>query len=101
MSTLNSEQIAIIVRRRLGLEPDAVLRIEPVLGNALNTLAIKVAGDYKLRDWLRTDPSSTTATLDAEGECDLSPIIAANNILIEYLRYGNIYHPDLAYPLQW
>jgi|ERR1051325_3322375 hypothetical protein len=101
MSTLNHEQIAVIVRRRLGLEPDAVLRIEPVIGNALNALAIRVAGNYKLRQWLLTDPSAVTVTLDSDGNADLSTIITSNNILIEYIRYGNVYHADSSYPLQW
>lgn len=65
----------------------------PLVDPALRRLAYDVAKDPSLRDWMLTDPTATTATLDANGVADLSALITTPRILLECLKYGNIY-PD-------
>lgn len=101
MSALSNENIAVMVRQELRLPPEAALDLQPLIGPALNALGEDVAADYKLRPWLTTDPATATATLGAGGAADLSTLITTNNILLESIRYGSVYHSSSVFPLQW
>lgn len=90
MSILTAEHVSIQVRQKLRLPPTATLDLQPLIPVALNQLAVQIAGDYKNRHWLLTDPSATTVTLTS-GVADLSALIASDNILIEMIRYGDVY----------
>lgn len=90
MSQLSEEHIALQVRQKLRLPPTATLDLQPLIPVALNQLAIQIAGDYKNRHWLLTDPSATTATLTS-GVADISSLITSDSILIEMIRYGSVY----------
>lgn len=101
MSALTHEHLAIQVRQKLRLPPTATLDLQPLVPVALNQLAVQVAGDYKKRHWLLTDPSAITATLTS-GVADLSALIASDNILIEMIRYGMVYYNAITgQPLIW
>jgi hypothetical protein len=90
-----------MVRRRFNLPEGAELQFIPLVDPALRQLAYDVARDPSLRDWLLTDPATTTATLDADGVADLEPLIEDPRILLECLQYGDIYPPVASgYPTQ-
>lgn len=93
MSSLNASDIAELVRRRFNGPEGDELRYIPLVGPALRSLAYDVAKDPNLRDWLLTDPLTTTVTLDAGGVADLSTLITTNKILLECLMYGDIMPP--------
>src|SRR6476620_12192306 len=86
---------------RLGLDEAAALDLQPLVPGALNALGVEVAGNYKQRHWLLTDPATTSVTLTS-GSADISGLVTSSNILIDYLRYGNIYYNALTgQPLSW
>jgi len=90
-----------MVRRRFGLPEGEALRFQPLVNPGLRRLAYDVAKDPNLRSWLLTDPATTTAVLDANGVADLAPLITSPRILLEALKYGDIYPPvDPNYPTQ-
>lgn len=97
MSVLTTSDICESVRRRFGLPEGDALRFQPLVNPALRRLAYDVAKDSSLRDWLITDPSMTTTTLDGNGVADLTALIANPRILLECLKYGDIL-PPVGYP---
>lgn len=101
MSALTHNDIGEMVRRRFNGPPEDVLRYVPLVDSALRDLAYEVAANHQMRHWLLTDPASTTVALDANGVADLSPLITSPRILLECLKYGNIFPPvNTAYPTQ-
>lgn len=90
-----------MVRRRFGGPEGDELKYMPLVDPALRRLAYDVAKDPSLRDWMLTDPTTTTVTLDANGAADLAPLILSPRILLDCLKYGDIYPPvDPNYPTQ-
>jgi len=51
---------------------------------------MKFAADPNLRNWLLTNPATTTVALDANGVANLTALIATPRILLECLKYGEI-----------
>jgi hypothetical protein len=51
------------------------------------------------RGYTFSDPATTTATLGLDGTVDLVTLTAQNGLLIENLKFGEIRHPDYAFPL--
>lgn len=101
MSVLTEEHIAIQVRQKLRMPETATLDIQPLIPVGLNQLAVQIAGDYKNRHWLLTVPADTAVTLTS-GVADLSALITIDNILIEMIRYGNVYYNvTTGQPLIW
>lgn len=100
MSTLNASDIAELVRRRFNGPEGDELRYIPLVDPALRQLSYDVARDQHLRHWLFTPRSTTTVTLDADGVADLTDLIDDPRILLECLRYGNIYPPAAALSTQ-
>lgn len=101
MSTLSYEQVAILVRRRTGGREEERLRYVPLVDEGLRRLAYRVARDSRLRNYLLTDPVTTTATLDGNGVADLSTLLTTPRILLECLEYGQINHSSSSYQFQW
>lgn len=93
MSTLNSSDIAELVRRRFNGPEGDELRYIPLVDPALRQLSYDVAKDPSLRHWLLTDPGTTTVTLDADGVADLTDLIDDPRILLDCLDLGDIYPP--------
>lgn len=93
MSNLNASDIAELVRRRFNGPEGDELRYIPLVDSALRQLAYDVAKDPSLRQWLMTDPSTTTATLDADGVADLTALIADPRILLECIGFGDVFPP--------
>ena len=93
MSTLNASDIAELVRRRFNGPEGDELRYIPLVDPALRQLSYDVARDPSLRNWLMTDPLTTTVTLDADGVADLTDLIEDPRILLECLQYGEIRPP--------
>ena len=60
---------------------------------AIEELARTCASNSSLRHYFLTSPSSVTATLDADGVADLSSLITTNKIILDCLKYGEIYPP--------
>ena len=101
MSALNHSDIGELVRRRFNGPEGDEIRYIPLVDSALRQLAYDVAKDPSTRQWLMTDPSTTTATLDGDGIADLSTLITTPRILLECLQYGDIFPPvNPAYPTQ-
>lgn len=100
MSALNASDIAELVRRRFNGPEGDELRYIPLVDPALRQLSYDVARDPHLRHWLFTPRSTTTVALDANGVADLTDLIADPRILLECLRYGNIYPPAAALSTQ-
>lgn len=98
---LTYQQVAEICRQRLGL-PDASANARAlwVIPQALNNLARKVATSDMRRHLLWTDKATTTVTLDGSGKADLTTLIASKKIMLEFLKYGNIFGDNSPYPLQ-
>lgn len=99
MSTLSYENVAVLVRRRLGANERSVLRFTPLIDQALRRLSYKLAESETLRHWALTDPATTTATLTS-GAADLTALITTPRILLECLGYGRIYHSSSPFPLK-
>lgn len=93
MSTLDHSAIAQMVLRRFNGPQTDELRYIPLVDSALRQLAYDVAKDPSLRQWLMTDPATTTATLDGDGVADLTALIASPRILLECIQYGDIFPP--------
>lgn len=93
MADLNHSDVAELVRRRFNGPEGDELRYIPLVDPALRQLSYDVARDPDLRHWLMTDPTTTTATLDAEGIADLTALITSPRILLECLQYGEILPP--------
>jgi hypothetical protein len=100
MSTLNEEQVGLLVRRRLGLPPATRLRFVPLIPAALLRTVEKCAARDDLRHWVLTDKATTTAALDGSGVAGLSTLVTTPRIQLHLLRYGNIYHADSTFPLR-
>lgn len=99
MSALNYSDIAELVRRRFNGPEGDELRYIPLVDTGLRQLAVDVARDSSLRDYLMTDPATAVETLDASGVADLTALLADPRILLECLEYGDIYPPvNTAYP---
>lgn len=98
MSTLSEEQIAIIARERAGAPHTELLRFISQIDAGLNELAERIARSPQMRHWLLTPRATTTTTLDGNGIADLSTLVITNKILLNYLRFGNIYTDDPDYP---
>ena len=93
MADLDHSGIAQLVLRRFNGPQSDELRYIALVDSALRQLAYDVARDPGLRQWLMTDPATTTATLDGDGVADLTALIASPRILLECLQYGNIFPP--------
>lgn len=93
MADLDHSGIAQLVLRRFNGPQSDELRYIALVDSALRQLSYDVARDPKLRYWLFTPRTTTTATLDADGVADLSTLITTPRILLECLQHGNIYPP--------
>lgn len=51
------------------------------------------------RHYTFSDPAAATATLDSAGVANLTTLIANQGLLLERLNFGEITHPDSAFPL--
>ena len=100
MSALTTAELGILVRRRMNAPVEAKLRFIPLIGPALNRLALAVADNEHLRHLLLTKTTEVTAQLDDAGVADLSTLITEKAILIDKLHLGNIYHASNSYPLR-
>lgn len=101
MSVLTVSDLCEMVRRRFGLSEDDALRFQPLVDPALRRLSYDVARNPNERNWLMSDPATTTALLDADGVANLTTLITSPRILLECLKYGEIYPPaDPDYPTQ-
>lgn len=98
MSDLTHSTIAILVRNRLDLPASARIRIQSLVNTGLQRLGKKVAQDRHKRQYILTDKASVTASLTS-GYVDLSTLIEANGIQLEYITYGYVWHGSNA--LQW
>lgn len=96
---ITTNDVCARVRARLKklIPVDDVPRVDVLIADqirpALEALARKVAYDSKKRPQLLTDPATTTVVLDANGVADLSVLVTGSHILLECLRYGEIYPP--------
>lgn len=100
MANFSVSDVCEMVRRRFALPEGEEIRFQPLVDPALRQLAYDVARDPSLRNWLLTDPATTTATLDADGVADLTNLIANPRILLECLQYGEIRPPASAISVQ-
>lgn len=100
MSSLSYAAIADLTRQRLGLPVSARLRMQSLVGNALQRLGNQFAQDPYNRQYLLSDRTTTTVALSG-GKADLSTLINTNQIELEFLTYGYIYHASDTRPLQW
>ncbi len=98
---LTPQLVSEIVRHRLG-EPDSsrAARFEFLVPEALKLTGRKIAANTNLRQLLTTDPLATTAVLAADFSISLPALYASDQILLEYLDYGQIYLENEKYPLQ-
>lgn len=97
MSSFTAPDIAEMVRRRFALPEGAELQFVPLVDPALRQLSYDLSRDPDWRDWIETDPATTTATLDADGVADLTALIADPRILLECFGWGDIMPPS-GYP---
>ena len=93
MADASVSDVCEMVRRRFNLPEGAELQFMPLVDPALRALSYDVARDPALRNWLMTDPATTTAVLDADGVANLTTLIASPRILLECLSYGEIRPP--------
>lgn len=100
MSSLTYPQIADLVRHRLGLPVDTRLRMQSLVRTALQRLGDKVAQDPAKRQYILSNRDTTTVTLSG-GKVDLSAIIASDQLQLNYLTFGYIWHSSYRQPLQW
>lgn len=107
MSALSKGDIARRARERLTDWPEAkagftVPRLQTLVDGALMKLARIIAADSKRSDLL-IPASSFPATLVA-GQVDLSTVISANAILLDFLTSAQIFMADPSvneFPFQW
>lgn len=97
MGSETHESISVRVRRKLGLPESAALGIQPLVDPGLRRLCYELAKDSHLRHWVMTDPATTSVTLDASGVADLTALVASPRIILEALRFGEIF-PPTGYP---
>lgn len=100
MSSLTYAAIGDLVRHRLDLPPNARLRLQSLVNTALQRLGNRYAQDPDRRQYILTDRNTTTAALTA-GKADLTTLVDTNQVLLEYLEYGYIWHSSSDRPLQW
>jgi hypothetical protein len=100
VSQYTEDQIAILVRRRLGTDPAEALRYVPLIPAALLRTCRKAAARPSLRHHVWTDPASVTVALDGSGVADLSTLVATNRVQLDLLKYGEIRHADFPHPLR-
>lgn len=93
MADASVSDVCEMVRRRFNLPEGAELQFMPLVDPALRALSYDVARDPALRNWLMTDPDTTTAVLDADGVADLTTLVGNPRILLECLSYGEIRPP--------
>lgn len=74
-------------------DDDFAFAVGQLVFPVLNDLCEHVAADRNKRHYIFTDPLSVVATLDGSGNADLSTLITGNGILLESLKYGNIFPP--------
>jgi hypothetical protein len=101
VSSYEENQVGVLVRQRLGLPPSAALGFLPLIPAAILRTIEKAAARADLRPYTLTDPSTTTATLDANGVADLTTLITTPGILLNCVKYGDITHPDYPQPLRF
>jgi hypothetical protein len=101
MSALTHKSLAVIVRHQAGLPPHERLGLQALINPTLKQLARDVALDRRSRNFLLTDPATTTVTLDANGVADLSSLVSSQKILLDRLKFGEITHPDSDLPLDF
>lgn len=94
MSLFTHEQVSIMAAERLGLDESAALDLQPLVPSALNALSVEIASNPQKRQWLLTDPSTTTATLTSNA-ADISTLVSTNGVLKDFLRYGFIYYNSI------
>lgn len=100
MTTLTPQIVGEVMRQRLGDENAAkAARYIYGIPEALKDTGRKVAANPRLRPLLTTDKSSVTGTIMA-GKVDLAALYVSNQILLEYLDKGRIYHANNPYPLR-
>ncbi len=97
MATDTHESICIRVRRRFNRPETDTLGLQPLVDVALRRLCYDLAMDPATRNWVLTDPATTTLTLDADGSVSLAPLIASPRILLECVELGEITPPS-GYP---
>jgi hypothetical protein len=107
MSSLSKGDVARRARERLTDWPEAktgftIPRLQTLVDGALTKLARIIAADSKRSDLLV--PAAGFPETVTAGEIDLQAVIAANNILLDYLDGAEIQMADLtvnAFPFQW
>ena len=88
-----AETIAIRVRRKLGLPESAALSLQPLVDVAIRRLAYDIARNSNVENYLQTNPATTTVTLDGSGTADLTALVANPRILLDCLKWGDIFPP--------
>jgi hypothetical protein len=100
VSSFNEEAIAILVAKKLKVDPSGILRFVPLIPAAILRAVQKFAGRDDLRHHVLTDPSVVTVALDDEGAADLSDLIDDPRIVLNLMRFGEITHPSFEFPLR-
>lgn len=99
MAEISYEGVGVKVRRRMNAPETTVLRVQPLIDDALLLLAKDIAKDTELRHLMMTD-AATELTLDSNGVGDLTELMAVPaRVLIDCLKYGEIYHSSNINPL--
>lgn len=81
-------------------DDDFAFAVAQLVFPAMNQLSESVGQVIDQRNYVMSDPTTVTATLDADGTTNLTTLIAEKGILLERLRFGEIKHPSSVYPLK-
>lgn len=77
---------------------DFAFTVAQLIPSVIQQLSGSVGMVVGQRHYTFTDPATATATLDGSGIADLTTLVA-NGLLLERLAFGEITHPDSAFPL--
>jgi len=100
VSSHKEEAIAILVAKRLKVDPSETLRFVPLIPAAILRAVQKFAERDDLRHHVLTDPAQVTVDLDGSGVADLSDLIDDPRIVLNLLRFGEITHANFDFPLR-
>lgn len=95
--TLTADSLSIQVAKRLKLDPSSRLALQTMIPAALANLAKAYSKDPIKRNHLLTDPESitgtvTSSTISDRYKVDLSTLLSTNNVMLDALQYGTIWH---------
>lgn len=92
---MTADQVGLLTAKRMNLPPSARLSLQTYIPAALANLAKSYARDPNKRNNLMTDKASVTANVTTSNQynvVDISTILSTNNVMLETLKYGTIWH---------